>query len=437
MIVIALSFSMYYYFLSNSSSIVYTSKAEHSTFTTEYPLNSKESSPNAIVVDAKGNVWFGVENGSNIGELNPASGVIHEYPIPTLSHVSITTWGIAIDNSRNLLWFTEQVSNAVWSFSLTNHTFKEYVLKTPKALPFGITIDSKGNVWFTELFGNKIGKIAVSGNLSEYSMPVSGRAEPSAITVDSTGKVWFALPGINSTGSYYNGKFTIYSLQGLVEYSVGIAVDSQGNLWMTQHGPSFIIEYNPVTHYARTISSSIPPAGTSLPYFINVDRNGNVWFNEHYGNAMAEFIPSTNSLVEYFIPTREPVLGNISGMITSTLSSNGEPWYTEFYSGKIGTINTSVPLNLNLSVLNDSNSVTDIPNGTSVTFKLLVSGSNAANAKLSASVGNFTHSFSFTFSSNNAISILNDGAKSGVYFVTISALTSSIGYSKVIEVRVP
>ncbi len=178
--------------------------------------------------------------------------------------------------------------------------------------------------------------------------------------------------------------------------------------------------------------------GTSLPYFDYVDQNGDVWFNEHYGNAMAEFIPSNNTLIEYFIPTRIGYAGNISGMLTSNVSPSGQPWYTEFFAGKVGTINTGATLDLQLNLLNYTKPIVLNSNGTtSIQFK--ISGSSASLAAIKESVGNLSSSFTYNVSQSLAgqvIAIHDNGSKAGVYFVTISALTSSLGVSQIIELEV-
>lgn len=371
---------------------------------------------------------------------------MQEFLIPGMKDKPTVTWGITVDNIRNLIWFTEQISNSVWSFNITSHAFKRYKLKTPNAFPFAIALDSKGDVWFTELFSDKIGEITRSGNLTEIQIPVSGDPEPSGITVDSSNRVWFTLPGVNSTGSYYEGKFQIQNLTGQVSgiALVGMAVDSSGNLWMTQHGPSFISEFNPSTHYFRTISTVVPPLmGTSLPYFTYVNGNGDVWFNEHYGNAIDEFIPDNNTLIEYYIPTRVAYAGNISGILTMNLSKQGVPWFTEFFSGKVGTINTSAPLGLTMSLQNYSGNTITLGENNETSLSLQVSCSSSATVSLAAEVGNFTGNFSLAFTpethagSFRSLATIRDGGSiPGVYFVTISAITTQLAYSKVIEIRV-
>lgn len=445
-VVVGTSLTYFFVMPGQQQTVVYNSSPQTSQYAIEYPTRVPTSSPIAVAVDSSGNVWFTAENLSSLIRLDPSTGVMTEFLIPGMKEKPTVTWGIAVDNVRGLVWFTEQISNSIWSFNVSSHAFTRYKLNTSSAFPFGITVDSEGNVWFTELFSDRIGEITPSGYLSEIVIPVSGDPEPSAITVDSSDRVWFTLPGINSTGSYYDGKFQIQNLTGDVSgiALVGIAADSLGNLWMTQHGPSYFSEFNPLAGYFRTISTVVPAQqGSSLPYFTYVDQSGDVWFNEHYGNAIAEFIPANNTLIEYYVPTRIAPIGNISGILTMGLSDEGTPWFTEFFSGKVGTINTSAPLDLTMNLENDSQNVITLGENNETTLPLQVSSSSFSTVSLAGEVGNYTGNFSIAFSpalrvgsfGSNAV-IQSDDSPPGVYFITISAITSTLAYSKVIEVRV-
>ena len=434
-VIILLAGSLAYFFLDTNSITSYSTTPQVSQYTTEYPTSSPETAPNAIAVDAGGNVWFTLENQSVLAELNPSTGKIQEFKIPT--KLGTTTWGIVVDNSRGLVWFTEQATNSIWSFNMATHKFTRYELQAPNSFPFGIALDSQGDVWFTEFFVNDIGEISTNGTLHEISIPQSGDLEASGITVSSSGTVWFTLPGADEIGSYFDGKFAFQNLTGLVSLPVGIAVTSNGNIFFTQHGPSFISEFNPTTGYLETISTTVPVYYySSLPYFIYSDQYGSVWFDEHEGNSEAEFFPSNNTLVEYFIPTR--VITNISGMLTSTVSPDGKPWYTEFFAGKVGTINTQVPLDLHLNLLNYTQPVILQSNGT-VSLEISVGGSAASQATIKEEVGNFSSSFAYNYSQSSAgqiVAIHDEGSAPGVYFVTISAMTSSLAVSQIVELDV-
>jgi hypothetical protein len=167
-----------------------------------------------------------------------------------------------------------------------------------------------------------------------------------------------------------------------------------------------------------------------------------VWFNEHQGNAIGEFQAADNSLIEYFIPTVIEDAGNISYMLTSTLSPSGQPWYTELLSGKVGTVNTTKALDVNMQLLNYSDPE-PLPNKSEVNLGLSVS-SNSSFVSLKGYIGNFTGNFTFTFtpkqgsgSFNSVVDIRNNGSKSGVYFLTLTARTNFLAVSRIIEIKVP
>jgi len=416
-------------------------------FVTEYDLPSASSLPNAIAVDSSGNVWTVLQNDTSLGMLNPSTGSLEQYRLPGLkTGTGLSSWGLAVDNTNHMVWFTEEISNAIWSFNWTSQTFSEHLLKTPAALPYQVALDAKGNAWFTEFSGDKIGVVPTKGAVTEYSIPISP-SEPTGIAVDKqSGRVWFNLLQTSGAsdeffvGSLNNGSFTFNNITPEVDTPVGIAVGLNGTLWLTQHGASFVSEFNPQTRYFKTISTSIPPVGASYPYFVSVDPStGNVWFNEHYGNAISMFNPKSNSLTEYEIPSRNPADGNISGALTMSLTSNGVPWFTELYDGKLGSVNTSSRLGLSINV---SSPVFTMANSSSVQVQLSIVGSSTSEINLSASVGNFTGQFQFNFTRffgignySTPLTITNAGSPPGVYFVTISAATQNVIVSQIIELR--
>jgi virginiamycin B lyase len=432
--------SSVYYFYSQNVQLTQIVRPEKSEYITEYPVVSPSSYPHALALDSEGNVWFALENQTAIAVLNPGNNTIHIFPLPVAKHEGMMTWGVTVDNSRGLVWFTDANSNSVWSFNIVSHKFREFNMSAAESFPYDLTLDKQGNVWFTELYGNNIGEIDTQGKLAQFPVPDSG--EPVGITVDSSSRIWFTLPNSQEIGSLFQGKFQIYNLSGSVVSPVGIAMDAMGNVWMTQHGPSLVSEFNPSTHYIRTISTTVPKGGESLPYFIYLTKSGNVWFNEHQGNFMATFNPQNGTLVEYANPTRLKFAGNISGMLTMALSDTGQPWFSEFFAGKVGTVNTSAPLNVGLQLTNYSVPL-EISNQTRASLQLSVSDTSPGPVRLDAFVGNFTSRLSFGFSPgsgsgtfDSTLTIGGNGTAAGVYFVTVGVASSNLVVSRVIEVIV-
>lgn len=442
-IVILLVFSLAYLYLEQRQGQVVTfiSTPQIGTYTIEYPTQAPTTSPNAIGLDSSGNVWFTLGNVSSLAELTPSNGTVHEYHVPGIKNGAMMSWGLAIDEATSTIWFSDFSSNSIWSFGMADHVFVQHKLNTPGALPFEVTIDRNQNVWFTEDEGNKIGEITSNGTLNEYPVAIAA-ATPAGITVSPNGTVWFTMPDANSIGSFADGVFTYYNFTGVASQPVGISMDLSGNLWMTQHGVSFISEFNPATHYFMTISTSNNSLDDSLPYFCYVDSGGDVWINEHYGNAEAEFLPKNDTLLEYFIPSAIVDAGNISYMLTSTVTPAGVPWYTEFETGKIGTLNISQPLDVGISLPNYTRPISMAEGNSSAGLNLSVN-SGVHFVSLKAYVGNFTGNFTFTFTPsqgnetlNSSLHIKSNGSAPGVYFVTITARTNSLAVSKIIEIKV-
>ena len=174
---IAVPSAYFFVFLPTVIQPIMTTQSTQETypFVTEYHTQSRDTSPNAIAVDSSGSVWFMLENQSRLAQLFPSNQTIHEYLIPGAQRsIALVTWGMVIQSSKNLIWFTESVSNSVWSFNMETHQFVKYHIPTNYSFPFGIALDSSGNVWFTELLGNKFGEI-VSGstNVTEFNIPLS------------------------------------------------------------------------------------------------------------------------------------------------------------------------------------------------------------------------------------------------------------------------
>ncbi|HKW04720.1 MAG TPA: hypothetical protein VJN71_05420, partial [Nitrososphaerales archaeon] len=140
----------------------------------------------------------------------------------------------------------------------------------------------------------------------------------------------------------------------------------------------------------------------------------------------------------YYVPLKHPIQGNLSYILTSALSESGEPWFTELFTGNIGTINSTMPVMQTFSVGNQS--TFQVANGSSLTLNLDVNGGGA----LSAYLGNYTQSLGFSFSPQSGdgtfaskLVIQNNGAKPGTYVVTVSDATQYITFSRIIEIIVP
>src|ERR1700691_6196865 len=104
-----------------------TSSPDVSRYITEYTIGDANSQPNAITSDSRGDIWFTLAADYAIGELNPANGTTHQFQVPH-QNGSLVSWGIAVDDAKGLVWFTDRGANSVWSFYIASHEFPRHQL---------------------------------------------------------------------------------------------------------------------------------------------------------------------------------------------------------------------------------------------------------------------------------------------------------------------
>ena len=159
------------------------------TVTAEYPLPIPGSGPSGIFVDDSLKVWFTEFNANKIGRLDPTSGAIFEYQIPTAD-----SGPLEIVRSGDSTWFTESRAGKIGRL-LSNGTIVEYPLPDRGSAPSGITADASGGVWFAEQATGRVGRVTPGGAIREFPLPTPGSG-PTAILAFTPSTV---SPGISQT----------------------------------------------------------------------------------------------------------------------------------------------------------------------------------------------------------------------------------------------
>jgi streptogramin lyase len=153
--------------------------------------NSPATILNSISAGPDGNIWF-TGAGGGIGMFNLTTHAITEYSNPTGSSFGLAFITTGPDGN---LWFTAPGISAICKINPATGVITEF----PAAGSFGgITAGPDGNLWFTA--GGEIGAVnPTTGLITEYPVPYAN-----AFTVDITtgpgGNPWFTDSGTNSIG---------------------------------------------------------------------------------------------------------------------------------------------------------------------------------------------------------------------------------------------
>jgi len=297
----------------------------------EFPVPTGNSFPLGITAGPDGNLWFTEASTDKIGQINPTTHAITEFPIPG-PEAEVYPSGIAVGPDGNL-WFTEAAGNNIGQINPTTHTINQFPLPSGATGPSGITAGPDGNLWFT-IDDNKIGQInPTTDAIAVFSPPVARSAsEPAGITVGPDGDLWFTEHDSNFIGQFNptTHTYTEFTIPTAGSGPNSIAAGADGNLWFTEGDADKIGTINPTTH---AITDFAIPTLTSYPVGIAAGPDGNIWFTEQNGNKVGQIDLTTHTFTEFLVLSDECYPSGI------TVGPDGNLWFTEDTAqGKIGEV---------------------------------------------------------------------------------------------------
>jgi virginiamycin B lyase len=211
----------------------------------EFPL-AMAGAPVSIIAGPDGNLWFTVT--TTINGANPMGNIERITPVGdvTLFPLATAPDQIALGPDGNL-WYVAWYDTAIGQMTPTG-TVTEFPLPQ-SSFPHGLVAGPDGNMWITEATG--VGRLSPTGTHTAFALPYNAKDQFGAanefgqITVGADGALWF---GDDSGGavarSTLDGVVTEVSLPYLADL-VGIALASDGSLWLTDAENNTIVRFRP------------------------------------------------------------------------------------------------------------------------------------------------------------------------------------------------
>ncbi|HZY35389.1 MAG TPA: hypothetical protein VFE53_02000 [Mucilaginibacter sp.] len=253
-------------------------------------LSAEFYAPSGQVVDAQGNLYVSDQGNNVIRKITPA-GVVTTYA------------GTGQAGYRNGATDTAHWKGAPDSLAVFNS-------------PQGLCIDAAGNLYVADRGNNVIREImpngrtkTIAGNKVKGFIDATDEAaffnNPTGVAIDSKGNVWVtdqgnsALREISSSG-VVTTIFGSPAQTSLLGYPSGIAIDAQGNLYITDE-TGRIFEYTAggvlyVLAGAQGGAGFTNGAGNSAlfnyPQAIAVDASGNIYVADQYNNCIRKLVVS-------------------------------------------------------------------------------------------------------------------------------------------------
>lgn len=470
----------------------------------EYPLPALCEMPLGIGVDSQNQgVWYVSTKNGTLGRYDMKTNTFgKEYKIPSwpareAPTMSSQVWDLDIDNKGNI-WFTDEKLNALWRFSNDTRTFDIFAVpEKPEAFgttyPVSMEIDKDGsNIYFVGIRSPSIwiGNISLmrngtAGGIERIGIPLDSFAgiDPDLVSTGSVvldednDRLFVSLLAFNTKGQILgydlkNSTFTPYELPDDITSPVGLALDLDDNLWVTDHGTSIFFKLDPASgDITKFTTSTVSPrtlgqsttidAAYTLPYWIKTGENGTIWFNQHTGNKMSSFNPNNLTLIEYWIPSQNKLWGpcrdsvgqcGISNALQFDVDKNNEVWFSEWSENKIGRVLTDRGLPLNVSVLphnftlqrggNEEVRINVTSNrNTTLTADMLAAGSFTPTGNLGNLSGLFSeNSVRLEPGQTKQISFIvtpTEQLVAGNYTLMVGAETSDASVLRAIQVTIP
>ncbi len=214
----------------------------------EYQLKTPDSGPHGLVADKEGNIWFTANFKSYIGKLNTRTGEVREYPMPDPAAKGPHT---PVFDHKGMLRFTVEEGNFVGRLDPVSGTIRLRQPPTPRSVPYGIAIDSRGTPFFCEFGTNKLASISPDTlEIIEYMLPKGARPRRIAITTDDI--IYYTDFARGRLGRFDQKSKKVdewVSPGGTSSAPYGIAVTPDGNVWYAETGvqPNTIVRFNPNT----------------------------------------------------------------------------------------------------------------------------------------------------------------------------------------------
>ncbi len=224
--------------------------------------------PVAIAIDPNGTAWT-VDYGNSHLTLLSSTGAPLSGASGYFSTLFAFPVAIALDAAHNA-WIANQGSDSSAAYNVTRVSpdGESFLQVNCCNTPSGLAIDQAGNIWVANMGGSSVSQISPTGNVLSTGYTGGGLLHPQGIAIDGAGNVWVANFYGNSI-SELAGSTSPHPGQALSPaigwaptpaslHSFAIAVDSSGNLWISNFAADSITKITGLATPVKTPLSALP-----------------------------------------------------------------------------------------------------------------------------------------------------------------------------------
>jgi streptogramin lyase len=280
---------------------------------TEYDLPARTRQPHDVIVDRAGTVWYAAFGEQIIGKMDPATGKITEFTVPTLKPAAPKgILGMRFDEDDNL-WLALQFQGGVAKFDTRTEKFQVWRLpphldgdhvQINQISPDRHKVD--GKVWFQDAGTYTVLRLDVkSGNIEMFSPFDIPRPNVYDVIPDKQNNGWYLPLGAEEVGRIdaKTGAITRFKTPTKGSGPRRGMMDDQERLWFGENRGDRIGMFDTRTQQFKEWQ----PPTQGWPYDVIADRTGEAWSGNEYNDRIVRLNPATGRMIEYLLPRQTNV----------------------------------------------------------------------------------------------------------------------------------
>jgi imidazolonepropionase-like amidohydrolase/streptogramin lyase len=300
---------------------------------TEYDLPQRTRQPHDVIVDSEGLAWYASFGEQILGVLDPRTGKVVEYPIPTLKPEAPTgILSVRFDEDENV-WLGMQFQGGIAKFDRRTKTFQAWSLPPDRNGPH-VQINQvgparshvDGKVWLQDAGTYTVLRLDVASGAFDVFEPYKiPRPNVYDVVPDSRNNAYFLVLGAEDVGRIdaKTGEIRIFKTPTPRSGPRRGMMDAQDRLWFGENNGDRIGMFDTRT---ERFHEWAPPTPGTWPYDVAADRNGNVWSGGEYTDRILRLDPASGEFVEYLLPrstnVRRVFVDNRTSPVTFWVGSN-------------------------------------------------------------------------------------------------------------------
>jgi virginiamycin B lyase len=310
---------------------------------TEYDLPRRDIAPHDVVVTAKGEVYYSSFHEQFIGQLDPKSGTVTQYPTPVLKPGYPTgSLDLELDSHSGDLWLAMMFQGGILKFDPKTKAMQTWSIPaedqnevTQQAF-LSVPSPVDGKLWIKDSARRAVYRLDPATSKFERFGPI---VAPDGHTIfnygiqaDSKNDMY----GLDFPGLVYGADRTNYvshvdaQTGAMSSYQIPThqsrarrgRFDAQDRLWFGEFDGNNVAMFDARTKQFKEWEM---PAFT-FPYDVVLDKNGQAWTGSMFTDRVIRLDPATGKTVAYLLPRstniRRVFIDNSTTPVTLWVGSN-------------------------------------------------------------------------------------------------------------------